>query len=71
MKFKKCAARLFFRNPKPHGSYGLNEILDELETNGRDAYDVLRKSAFCVDLKNGCPRGLGKVISLNRQKNGF
>ena len=64
MKFKNCITRLFFRDPNPQRSYRLDEIIAKLQTYGRDAYDVVRKSSFCVDLKEGCARGLGKVRSI-------
>ena len=64
MKFKNCITRLFFRDPNPQRSYRLDEIIARLQTYGRDAYDVVRKSSFCVDLKEGCARGLGKVRSI-------
>ena len=64
MKSDKCTARLFFRildEYRTSNLYKFAELIYHLKDKDQDAYDRPSKFTFCVDLKKGCYRGIGKV----------
>ena len=64
MNSDKCTARLFFRyldDQRTSNLYSFDELIDHLNDENQDAYDRPKKFAFCIDLKKGCYRGIGKV----------
>ena len=64
MNSDKCTARLFFRNldeQRTSNTYTFDELIDHMKDKNQDAYDKPKKFTFCVDLKEGCYRGIGKV----------
>ena len=62
MKSDKCTARLFFRFLDVKPTYKFDKLINSLKDDNQDVYDRPKKFTFCIDLKKGCDRGIGKVI---------
>ena len=64
MESDRCTARLFFRFFDVKTSYKFDELIKGLKDENQDVYDRPKKFTFCIDLKKGCNRGIGKVSVL-------